>query len=95
MTNLTISIPDDFHFELRGVIQEEVKTAFNTLIDAKEMDDVLTVKEVADYLKMSQPTVREMMRSNGLPYRKVRQCIRFYRYEVLEWLLNSKEKESL
>ena len=50
-------------------------------------DDVMTLSEVADYLKVSEKTVLRMIRGGVLPAAKVSNQWRFFRSVVDEWML--------
>lgn len=44
-------------------------------------------KEVAEYLKMSIPSIDRFMKSEGLPYSKVGKCVRYMEDSINEWLV--------
>lgn len=50
------------------------------------MDDVLTLEELAAYLKVSETTAYALVRGGELPGRKVGREWRFLRAGVVEWL---------
>jgi|GEM_PF-1214311 len=56
-----------------------------------ESDNVMTVNEVAEYLKVSIPTVRKMITNKEIPYFKNGQIIRFKRSDINEWLRNNSQ----
>jgi excisionase family DNA binding protein len=50
-----------------------------------------TVKEIADFLRVSVPAVRKWQKK-GLPFLKAGRCTRFDQAEVLAWLKAQQEK---
>jgi len=55
------------------------------------MKDILTVKEVAEYLRMNQMTIYKMAQKGEIPAFKIASNWRFRREEIDEWL-NQKAK---
>lgn len=54
------------------------------------MDNLLTTKELQDWLKVSRFTVHNW-RSEGLPYLKIGRSVRFDKDAVKEWLLENQK----
>ena len=48
---------------------------------------IMNKKEVAEYLKMSIPSIDRFMKSEGLPYSKVGKCVRYMEDSINEWLI--------
>ena len=48
---------------------------------------IMNKKEVAEYLKMSIPSIDRFMKSEGLPYSKVGKCVRYMEDSINEWLV--------
>ncbi|NRK74367.1 helix-turn-helix domain-containing protein, partial [Salmonella enterica subsp. enterica serovar Typhi] len=48
-----------------------------------------TIKEAADYLKVSVPTIRNMISSKEIPFFQRGQIIRLNRWDVQKWLRNN------
>jgi excisionase family DNA binding protein len=57
--------------------------------DASSAADVLTLAETAALLRISRPTLFEMLRRGEIPARKVGRQWRFNRAVVLDWLLGN------
>lgn len=51
-----------------------------------ELEDLLTVNEVADYLKVPVSWVYERTRTRALPVRKLGRHVRIPREEFLVWI---------
>jgi excisionase family DNA binding protein len=56
------------------------------------MENLMTTKELCDYLKLSRMTI-ERYRKAGLPYITIGKNIRFEKDKVLEWLKNNERKD--
>ena len=48
---------------------------------------IMNKKQVAEYLKMSIPSIDRFMKSEGLPYSKVGKCVRYMEASIDEWLV--------
>jgi excisionase family DNA binding protein len=48
--------------------------------------DILTVKEVAEYLKLAQKTVYKLAANNQIPAFKVGNSWRFKKTDIEEWI---------
>ncbi|GLS26287.1 methylation-associated defense system helix-turn-helix domain-containing protein MAD1 [Marinibactrum halimedae] len=55
-------------------------------------DEILTLKEVADYLKLAEKTAYRLAAEGKLPGFKVGGGWRFKREDVLQWIENQKNK---
>ncbi|KSU78474.1 DNA binding domain-containing protein, excisionase family [Fictibacillus enclensis] len=57
-------------------------------------DEIMTIREAAEYLKVSVPTVRTMIANKEIPYFQRGQVIRLNLAEVKAWMrCNSNQKE--
>ncbi|WP_242035299.1 helix-turn-helix domain-containing protein [Mesobacillus harenae] len=59
---------------------------FLEIKDEDEKEEIMTIREAADYLKVSVPTVRNMIASKEIPFFQRGQVIRLNRWDVKEWL---------
>lgn len=59
----------------------------------QDQDLVLTVAELAEYLKLSEKTVRSLAGRGDLPGRKVGNQWRFRKQEIDEWLRSRDSRE--
>lgn len=55
-------------------------------IDTDSIGEVMTFDETASLLRISRPTLFELIRRNDIPCRRVGRCWRFRREDVLSWL---------
>jgi len=57
-------------------------------------DDIMTVDEVAEYLKVSKKSIYRLVKSGKLPAKKVLNKWRFSRDRVKEWICGEKQEEN-
>jgi len=57
-------------------------------------DEILTLKEVAEYLKLAEKTAYRLAAEGKLPGFKVGGSWRFKREDVLQWIEEQKKKET-
>lgn len=57
-------------------------------------DDIMTLSEVATYLKVGESTVYRMAREGGLPAFKVRGSWRFHRERIDRWIEAETERQA-
>lgn len=57
------------------------------------MDEVLTLEELAAYLKVSETTAYSLVRTGDIPGRKVGREWRFLRERVVNWLMQAGEDD--
>ncbi len=55
---------------------------------SKQRDTVMTIEELASYLKISKSTLYKLAQEGKLPAQKVGRHWRFHREAVDEWLKN-------
>jgi excisionase family DNA binding protein len=48
--------------------------------------DILTVREAAEYLRLSSWSVYKLIRADKVPYQRVGGAIRFSRRALLKWI---------
>ena len=56
--------------------------------------DVMTVREVAEYLKVKERTIYRLVAKGGIPAFKVGGSWRFRRAEIEEWITRSRQDEN-
>lgn len=57
----------------------------------KELEPLLSVREVADVLGVPKSCVYCLVKAHGLPVRKIGKYFRFYERELLKWIEGRKE----
>jgi len=55
-------------------------------MEANENKEVLSVKEVAEYLQVSESKIRQMVKRKGIPHVKIDGQYRFYLPTIRAWL---------
>ena len=55
-------------------------------------DDILTIKEVADYLKLTERTLYRLVQEGKIPGFKVGNSWRFKRADIERWIEDQKER---
>ena len=50
------------------------------------MDRIMTVPEVAEYLKLAKSTVYYMVQRNQIPYLKIGKSVRIRESDLIEWI---------
>lgn len=63
------------------------ETGWHSLVMTTSSDEVLTLEELAAYLKVSETTAYALVRSGELPGRKVGREWRFLKARVVAWLM--------
>jgi excisionase family DNA binding protein len=58
-------------------------------------DQILTVKEVADYLKVNERTIYRLATKKEIPSFRVGASWRFKREEIDEWIIRQNKPEEL
>jgi len=58
----------------------------------QETVELLTIKEAAEFLKISVPTLRRLQADRYIPFIKVGGCVRFDRNDILAYLQKRKYK---
>ena len=56
-------------------------------------DDIMTVDEVAEYLKVSRKSIYRLVKSGKLPGKKVLNKWRFSRDQIKEWICGEEQKD--
>jgi len=70
-----------------GVIMDKEQN--NTL----DLFEIMTVREVASYLHLSQATVYQMARNGQIPVARIGRTWRFTKDSINRWISNSTEKQ--
>ncbi|WP_147535654.1 helix-turn-helix domain-containing protein [Bacillus marasmi] len=65
------------------IILQEILEEVHLQISSTE---VMTIREAAEFLKVSEPTIRNMIASNDIPFFRRGQVIRLNRRDIQDWL---------
>ncbi|AHZ49030.1 helix-turn-helix domain-containing protein [Bacillus cereus] len=88
--NLKFELPDDTLITSRSDLKSLLRELKEELQEEKMQDDIFTIKEAAEYMKVSIPTVRSLIATNEIPYFKRGQVIRLNRWDILDWMRKDK-----
>jgi excisionase family DNA binding protein len=61
-------------------------------VAAAVSDDILTIKEISDYLKVSEKTIYRMVSRGEIPAFKMGTTWRFQKSAIEEWIKNQSRK---
>lgn len=87
---LNLEFPADNFLLDHSTLKEIIREVVNEVMS--ENNQVITIKETAEFLKVSIPTVRAWIASNEIPYFQRGQVIRLNKVDILDWF--RKEKDS-
>ncbi|ASQ90963.1 excisionase [Prosthecochloris sp. GSB1] len=77
---------DKMIFAMRMIIRQEIARA----LLSEEKDQLLTVSEAADLLRLSVHTIYSLVQKNQIPYMKKTKRLYFSEKELTEWLENGR-----
>ena len=64
-------------------------------MNSTEFSTVLTIEDLADYLKISKSTLYKLAQEGALPCQKVGRHWRFHREAIDEWLRNKQPNNAI
>lgn len=86
--NFKLELPEGTFLINRAELKEVLEEIMAEGQGDNLKEEIMTIQEAAQYLKVSVPTVRTMIASNEIPYFKRGQVIRLNRRDVKEWIRN-------
>ncbi|MEI2428526.1 helix-turn-helix domain-containing protein [Priestia megaterium] len=88
-----IELPEDIILTNKNDLKSLIKEMILELQGEKSKAEIITIKEAAKYLKVSIPTVRNMITNEEIPFFQKGQIIRLNLKDIEEWVRrNSKCK---
>lgn len=90
--NLNLEIPTDTLMVSRSDLKNVLREMLEEIQTEQKQDDIFTIQEAAVYMKVSVPTIRNMIANNEIPHFKRGQVIRLNRWEILEWIKTHNEE---
>ncbi|SOC39068.1 helix-turn-helix domain-containing protein [Ureibacillus acetophenoni] len=84
--NFKIEIPEDKILISKGDLRAVLKEMMEEIKAEKDDKDIMTIKQAAEFLKVSVPTIRKLIDSNDIPYFQRGQVIRLNRGAVKAWI---------
>lgn len=85
-------------FEIINERLERIESLLNQIINKKDIvnntivNEIMTVKEVADYLSLSVPTIYGLNSKREIPCMKRGKRLYFNKTEINDWLMKSRKK---
>ncbi|MCT8136471.1 helix-turn-helix domain-containing protein [Anaerobacillus sp. CMMVII] len=92
--NFSFELPKDTIVTNRTELKETIKELVMEMQGEISQEEIMTVREVAGYLKVSVPTIRSMVAKKEIPFYQRGQVIRFNKSDIREWLRRNSELES-
>lgn len=86
--NFSFDFPEGTLVIARDDLKDVIRELIDEIQTEEQCDEVLKIKEAADLLKVSVPTVRSLIERGDIPHFKRGQVIRFRRTDILEWMSN-------
>jgi excisionase family DNA binding protein len=87
LDELKVLISDTIRIELLRLF-EEIKAQ----TECKDTQDLLTINEASDYLKLAKPTIYGLVWQSKIPCMKRGKKLYFSRQELTNWLKEGKKK---
>lgn len=84
--NVKLELPEDIYFVKKSELKDLLREMFTEVQGNNVEDEIMTIREAADYLKVSVPTVRSMIATKEIPFFQRGQVIRLNRLDVKDWL---------
>lgn len=93
--NFKFEIPEETLVIKRTDLEETLRELIGELQESSLKEEIMTIKQAAEYLKVSIPTVRTLIANKEIPYFQRGQVIRINRNDLKAWIRkNSREKVS-
>lgn len=90
--NFKLELPKDTVLINRMDLKEALKELMSELQEEETKAEMMTIRETAEYLKVSIPTVRNMIASKQIPFFQRGQVIRLNRWDIKEWIRNNSKE---
>lgn len=84
--NLRVEFPEGSLLIKRTDLKEVIRELVTEVREDILHEEVMTIKDTAEFLKVSIPTVRNIIASNEIPFFQRGQVIRLNRRDVKDWL---------
>ena len=84
LVKLNFDLPKDILLISLEELRAELRKMLAELKIQNDKEEIMTIKDTAEYLKVSVPTVRAMIANKEIPFFKRGQVIRLNRFDVQE-----------
>ena len=79
--------------ELREIIRDEINQALrNFKVNAENTDEILTIEQAANFLKLTKPTIYSKCSRRELPHMKRNKRLYFSKDELMNYLKEGKTR---
>lgn len=89
--NFKLEFPEGTILINRSDLKTALQEILGELKEESPKEEIMTIREAAAYLKVSVPTVRNMIATKEIPFFQRGQVIRLNRGDVKEWLRNNSQ----
>ncbi|MDF2947603.1 MAG: DNA-binding protein [Bacillales bacterium] len=83
---VNLELPSDSFVVKRDDLKLVIKDILYEINLENNIAEILTIKEVANFLKVSVPTVRSLIEKGDIPYFQRGQVIRLNKSNVIKWM---------
>jgi len=90
--NFKFELPEDKLIISREDLRETLQEMMVDFLQRNEKEEVMTIREAADYLKVSIPTVRNMIANKEIPFFQRGQIIRLNSGDVKAWMWSTSKE---
>ncbi|MEH7373119.1 helix-turn-helix domain-containing protein [Priestia megaterium] len=91
--NFKLELPEDTFIISREDLRETLQEMMVEFLQRNEKEEVMTIREAADYLKVSIPTVRDMIANKEIPFFQRGQIIRLNSRDVKAWMWSTSKEQ--
>lgn len=84
--NFKLELPEGTILINRSELKNAIQEILVELKEERPEEEIMTIREAAAYLKVSVPTIRNLIASKEIPFFQRGQVIRLNRGDVKEWL---------
>lgn len=90
--NLKLELPEGTFLINRNDLKEVFRELMVEIQEEKSQAEIMTISEAAEYLKVSIPTIRNMIANEEVPFFQRGQVIRLNRWDVRDWVRNQSKE---
>lgn len=91
--NFKLELPEDTFIINREDLRETLQEMMVEFLQKNEKEEVMTIREAAAYLKVSIPTVRNMIANKEIPFFQRGQIIRLNSGDVKAWMWSTSKEQ--
>ena len=74
---------------------QQIKIGGQTISEIQRTGQLLNYSDLADYLKMSEHTLRRFVMERKIPFTKIGKCVRFSPGAISEWIKTKSVNEGV